>query len=102
MNSFSYVAALLRSPLSPAACVYPLSLTRVVMRRSDPLRSTQQAANYMDIKPLLDLTCAKVASMIKGMKHAPFLVALPLRASSLTLTRDLLYTAHRQNPGADP
>ncbi|KAA0154790.1 hypothetical protein FNF29_02319 [Cafeteria roenbergensis] len=23
-------------------------------------------ANYMDIKPLLDLTCAKVASMIKG------------------------------------
>jgi len=26
------------------------------------------AANYMDIKPLLDLTCAKVASMIKGKK----------------------------------
>ena len=25
-----------------------------------------QAANYMDIKSLLDLTCAKVASMIKG------------------------------------
>jgi len=24
------------------------------------------AANYMDIKPLLDLACAKVASMIKG------------------------------------
>lgn len=24
------------------------------------------AANYMDIRPLLDLTCAKVASMIKG------------------------------------
>ena len=24
------------------------------------------AANYMDIKSLLDLTCAKVASMIKG------------------------------------
>ena len=24
------------------------------------------AANYMDIKDLLDLTCAKVASMIKG------------------------------------
>jgi len=24
------------------------------------------ASNYMDIKPLLDLTCAKVASMIKG------------------------------------
>ena len=24
-----------------------------------------QAANYLDIKPLLDLTCAKVASMIK-------------------------------------
>ena len=24
------------------------------------------AANYMDIKPLLDLTCAKISSMIKG------------------------------------
>jgi S-phase kinase-associated protein 1 len=24
------------------------------------------AANYMDIKPLLDLTCAKVATMLKG------------------------------------
>mmetsp|Transcript_41717 Transcript_41717/g.97692 ORF Transcript_41717/g.97692 Transcript_41717/m.97692 type:complete len:84 (-) Transcript_41717:334-585(-) len=24
------------------------------------------AANYMDIKPLLDLSCAAVASMIKG------------------------------------
>merc|ERR1712048_1119795 len=24
------------------------------------------AANYMDVKALLDLTCAKVASMIKG------------------------------------
>lgn len=27
------------------------------------------AANYMDIKSLLDLTCAKVASMIKGALH---------------------------------
>jgi S-phase kinase-associated protein 1 len=25
------------------------------------------AANYMDIKPLLDLTCLAVVSMIKGM-----------------------------------
>jgi S-phase kinase-associated protein 1 len=24
-----------------------------------------EAANYMDIKPLMDLTCAKIASMIK-------------------------------------
>lgn len=24
------------------------------------------AANYMDVKPLLDLSCAKVASMLKG------------------------------------
>jgi S-phase kinase-associated protein 1 len=27
------------------------------------------AANYMDIKPLLDLTCATVASMIKGKRN---------------------------------
>ena len=33
---------------------------------SRPLLLAYQAANYMDIKPLLDLTCAKVASMIKG------------------------------------
>lgn len=25
-----------------------------------------QAANYMDIKPLLDLSCAKIASLMKG------------------------------------
>lgn len=31
------------------------------------------AANYMDIKPLLDLTCAKVASMIKGTRLESFI-----------------------------
>ena len=31
------------------------------------------AANYMDIKPLLDLTCATVASMIKGKTVSWFL-----------------------------
>ena len=31
------------------------------------------AANYMDIKPLLDLTCATVASMIKVSPHPVYL-----------------------------
>merc|ERR1712187_752997 len=30
------------------------------------------AANYLDIKPLLDLTCAKVASMLKGKSTEEF------------------------------
>ena len=30
------------------------------------------AANFMDIKPLLDLTCATVASMIKGKTVSTF------------------------------
>ena len=34
------------------------------------------AANYLDIKSLLDLTCAKVASMIKG-KNTEEIRALP-------------------------
>jgi S-phase kinase-associated protein 1 len=33
------------------------------------------AANYMDIKPLLDLTCATVASMIKGKTVSAFLMS---------------------------
>ena len=48
---------LVRSPLpSPPACTVPRGANR------DEL----QAANYLDIKPLLDLTCAKVATMMKG------------------------------------
>ena len=39
---------------------------RAVLRLAFGLPALQ-AANYMDIKPLLDLTCAKVASMIKGV-----------------------------------
>jgi len=35
------------------------------------------AANYMDIKPLLDLTCAKVASMIKGVVLPPLCLGQP-------------------------
>jgi len=31
-----------------------------------PLFFFPQAANYLDIKPLLDLTCKTVANMIKG------------------------------------
>ena len=34
--------------------------------RGNPHPVPNQAANFMDIKPLLDLSCAKVASMIKN------------------------------------
>ncbi|RHY26913.1 hypothetical protein DYB32_007166 [Aphanomyces invadans] len=33
---------------------------------NNPMPEIEKAANYMDIKSLLDLACAKVASMIKG------------------------------------
>lgn len=33
---------------------------------ADPLISSQQASNYLDIKPLLDVGCKTVANMIKG------------------------------------
>ena len=36
------------------------------MVRADLLRADPQAANYLNIKTLLDLTCKTVADMIKG------------------------------------
>lgn len=33
---------------------------------SEKLFEVTNAANFLDIKPLLDLTCAKLGSMIKG------------------------------------
>ena len=33
---------------------------------------SMQAADYLDIKSLLDLTCAKVASMLKGKTPEEF------------------------------
>ncbi|KAH8741685.1 hypothetical protein FG386_003659 [Cryptosporidium ryanae] len=52
------------------------TLTTVVSEWDEEFVNVQQellfeimlAANYMDIKPLLDLACAKVATMIKGKK----------------------------------
>jgi S-phase kinase-associated protein 1 len=39
---------------------------KFVEMEQETLIETILAANYMDIKPLLDLTCATIASMIKG------------------------------------
>jgi S-phase kinase-associated protein 1 len=54
------------------------------------------AANYMDIKPLLDLTCAKVASMIKGthlfhLSSLRFGSAIPVLQPSLCLMMDNVF-----------
>jgi S-phase kinase-associated protein 1 len=46
--------------------VVPLWDANFVDLEQETLFELILAANYMDIKPLLDLTCAKVASMIKG------------------------------------
>ena len=60
------------------------------------------AANYMDIKPLLDLTCATVASMIKGKTVSLFLKNLcwdrfagPAFAYPRYLSLRLFFTAGR-------
>ena len=45
------------------------------------------AANYMDIKPLLDLTCATVASMIKGKTVSPVV----LRSCSKTFVSCFIF-----------
>lgn len=46
--------------------VKPVFYSNFVEVAQETLFEMILAANYMDIKPLLDLTCAKVASMIKG------------------------------------
>ena len=38
----------------------------IKVKMSKTANNTQQAANYMDIKPLLDVGCKTVANMIKG------------------------------------
>lgn len=66
-------------PFLTLVCVWPQPLTsadlgvlvsewdaKFVSVEQELLFELILAANYMDIKPLLDLTCAKVASMIKG------------------------------------
>lgn len=37
----------------------------IIEKDNDTLFNLTLAANYMDIRPLLDLCCAKIASMIK-------------------------------------
>jgi S-phase kinase-associated protein 1 len=36
------------------------------MHKLSCILTTMQAANYLDIKPLLDVTCKTVSNMIKG------------------------------------
>lgn len=49
--------------------LFELILVRARFADTNRAHTLNQAANYMDIKSLLDLTCAKIASMIKG-EHA--------------------------------
>jgi len=51
-----------RHRVSPSPYSHSLSFITSAL---DYLKTTQ-ASNYMDIQPLLDLTCKTVASMIKG------------------------------------
>ncbi len=50
--------------------LFELILVRICTTRQKKLRPhsvpSLQAANYLDIKPLLDLTCAKVATTLKN------------------------------------
>lgn len=57
LNSYWYVCACMH------VCVRVCASTRVWQSSLSP---TMQAANYLDIKGLLDVTCKTVANMIKG------------------------------------
>lgn len=64
----------LRPPFPPPQPLRSTNLVEIVPQWDANFVEVEQeilfelilAANYMDIKSLLDLTCAKVASMIKG------------------------------------
>lgn len=46
--------------------VQPFYVSYISEGDKDTLFHLTMAANYMDIKPLLDLCCARIASFIKG------------------------------------
>jgi len=54
------------------------------------------AANYLNIKDLLDLTCAKVASMIKGKSPEQIREMFGIEVS-LLLNLGLFFTTNQQN-----
>lgn len=56
------------------------------------------AANYMDIKSLLCLGCAKVASLVKGLTRFPVLPTLRTHTRTNTLSTINLFIQTSNNP----
>jgi len=83
----------LRSTNMADCCKVPIDavyIDRIASTSMQQLYDLMKAANYMDIKPLTDLCCAKVGSLIRGksLEAAKAILAAPTAPAPITVARE--------------